>query len=199
MRRIPLLDLGNVVVKVDFTPFLQWLTERSGDHDPSRAKALLSSSLFFDFEFGHLSPEAFAKRVASHFNASFSPADLEAAFCGIFPGMVDGADEALSELASAGPLYCLSNTNKVHLSYLHAHFPALQKFTRIFASHEMQSRKPYPGIFHRVAEAIEASPHELVFFDDLAANVEGAQRAGLEAHLFTDISSMMAVLQKSPE
>ncbi len=184
--RIPLLDLGNVVVKVDFQPFLAWLTERSAAKDFARSRRLLSSSLFYDFEFGHLSPEGFARRLADHFRADFSLAELSAQFCGIFPGLVEGMEEVMGELAAAGPVYCLSNTNEIHLEYIRRHYPVMAKFSKVFASHEMRQRKPYPAIYQSVARELNVKPSALLFFDDVSANVEGARRAGLEAHLFTE-------------
>lgn len=69
MKKTPLLDLGNVVVKVDFKPFLSWLAERSGSGDPERHRGLLSSSLFYDFEFGNIGRDEFAKRVGRLYKA----------------------------------------------------------------------------------------------------------------------------------
>jgi HAD superfamily hydrolase (TIGR01509 family) len=199
MKRTPLLDLGNVVVQVDFQPFLTWLSRRAGHTGTDRVSALLSSSLFYDFEFGHISRAEFTRRVSKLYGASFPAAELEQEFCGIFPGLVEGIEPLMEELAADGPLYCLSNTNEIHLSYLRERFPVMSKFTRIFASHEMGRRKPYPGIYRDVAHELGLEPRDLVFFDDVHANVRGALRAGLEAHVFDGVEGMRARLPGSDE
>jgi putative hydrolase of the HAD superfamily len=195
-RPIPLFDLGNVVVKVDFTPFVSWLAERSGPGDPARAAALLSSPLLSELECGRLTPAAFAQAVRADHDASFTQAELEERFCAIFPGEVPGMPALLEELAGRGPVYCLSNTNEIHLSYLRARHPeVLRPFTGLFVSHELGMRKPSPDVYREVAGRIGAPAERIVFFDDLAVNVEGARLAGLEAHLFREAGQVRMRLE----
>jgi HAD superfamily hydrolase (TIGR01509 family) len=195
-RKIPLFDLGNVVVKVDFAPFTAWLTERSASKNPSHALAIVQSSLWLDFEFGRIGREEFARRLSTMFEAEFTVEEVEHAFCAIFPGLVPGMPQLLRELAQRGPVFCLSNTNEVHLSWLRRQWPeSLESFTRVFASHEMNQRKPDPGIYLHVAEALQVRPRDVVFFDDVEANVAGAKRAGFDAHLFSDTASVREVLK----
>lgn len=196
MRKVPLLDLGNVVVRVDFSPFLGWLGDKAG-RDPSAIAPLLHSSLFYELEFGDLRPDAFVRRVSRLYGVDLDAAEFEERFCGIFPGLVDGIEPVLAELTARGPVYCLSNTNEMHLRYLRAHFPELAAFTRIFASHELRKRKPYPAIYQDIAIELGLPAEELVFFDDVAANVEGALRAGLEAHVFRDPAGIAAVMKEA--
>jgi putative hydrolase of the HAD superfamily len=194
MKRTPLLDLGNVVVQVDFQPFLRWLAEKAGHSGTEQVSALLRSSLFYDLEFGHISRAEFVRRVGGLYGAKLPAAELEERFCAIFPGLVEGIEPLMEELAAEGPLYCLTNTNEIHLSYIRENFPVMKKFTRVFASHEMGRRKPYPGIYRDVARELNLDPRSLVFFDDVHANVKGALRAGLEAHVFEGVEGMRARL-----
>jgi putative hydrolase of the HAD superfamily len=186
-RPIPLFDLGNVVVKVDFAPFVTWLAGHSPDRDPARALAFLRGSVFTDLEAGNVSPAEFARRARELFGAGFSQAELEEKFCDIFPGDVPGMPELLEELAAEGPVYALSNTNEIHLARLRArHAHLLRPFKEVFVSHELRFRKPHPEIYREAAARIGAPPERIVFFDDLRENVEGALRAGLRAHLFEE-------------
>ncbi len=197
---IPLFDLGNVIIKVDFQPFVRWLAERSESGDLAKAEAFLRSSLFYDFEFGNICRAEFAQRLAALYRAEFTQEEVEWHFCDIFPGPVEHMEELLLELAAEGPLYALSNTNEVHLEWLWKHHPNLVRpFTKIFASHEMRQRKPYPGIYRDVATELAVEPHCLLFFDDLPPNVDGAQRAGLDAHLFAEAGQVRALLKGSEE
>jgi HAD superfamily hydrolase (TIGR01509 family) len=195
-RMIPLFDLGNVIVKVDFSPFLSWLTAQSASKDRAHAQSVLKSSLFYDFEFGKVKGPEFARILASLYSAEFSAQEAEAAFCSIFPGLVPGMVELLGELARRGPVYCLSNTNEVHLDWLRHNLPeCLSSFTRVFASHEMHERKPHPQIYRNVAAALSAAPEEIVFFDDLPENVAGAEKIGMRAHLFTEAGAAREALK----
>jgi putative hydrolase of the HAD superfamily len=195
MAKIPLLDLGNVILQVDFGPFLEWLVQKAGPANESRARSFLSSSLCFEFEFGSVNRQEFTRRLGELYGARISVAEVEEMFCAIFPGPVEGMKEAVEERAAAGPIYALSNTNEIHLEWVRRHYPVVEKFTKLYASHEIHMRKPYPGIYRAVADDIGVAPEELVFFDDVAANVQGAIRAGLEAHLFTGVELFRGVMK----
>lgn len=195
MAKIPLLDLGNVIVKVDFHPFLSWLESQA--RRTVESKALLTSSLFYDFEFGNLSRDEFRRRVGEWTGCLLDRAEFETNFCAIFPSLVDGVEEAMDRLKGQGPVYCLSNTNEIHLEYINKHYPIMKKFDRVFASHEIQKRKPYPGIYHFVADALDLETKDMVFFDDVAQNVEGAKKVGMEAHVFLNVSDMLERLKGS--
>lgn len=183
-----------MILKVDFHSFLQWIQEKSGaefDH----IKCLLGSSLFFDFEFGNLSRKEFHTRVNAHYRMHSSEDEFFEKFCAIFPGEVPGMFSLLGELQEKTNVFCLSNTNEVHLEHCLKTFPELQVFSHIYASHEMKKRKPYPGIYRDVARSLDLNPRALVFFDDLESNVEGARRAGLKAEIFNDSSQVREVLK----
>lgn len=196
MAKIPLLDLGNVIVKLDFPPFLQWIEGKA--RRPLDPKLLLRSSLFYDFEFGNMNREEFRRRVGEWIGCFLEKEEFEQAFCGIFPDLVQGMDEAMDQLKAKGPVYCLSNTNEIHLEYICQRFPIMQKFDRIFASHEIRKRKPYPGIYRFVADSIGIDTGDMVFFDDVAQNVEGALKVGMDAHVFLNVSDMLERLKETP-
>ena len=195
--KIPLFDLGNVIVHVDFEPFLQWVADKAGHGDSNRVRPFLSSSLLFDLEFGSISRDTFASRLGRLYGAEFPLAELEDRFCDIFPGIVAGMEGVLDELAEAGPVYGLSNTNEIHLNRLRERFPLMKRFTKVYASHEMARRKPYPGIYRDVVQELGVPAGEIVFFDDLHANVQGALRAGLDAHIFSGPEQVRERLKNS--
>jgi putative hydrolase of the HAD superfamily len=55
----------------------------------------------------------------------------------------------------------------------------------IHVSAEFGARKPDAAAFLGCVAALGVSPGETLFIDDSAANVAGAERAGLQAHHFT--------------
>ncbi|SEB66733.1 putative hydrolase of the HAD superfamily [Streptomyces sp. 2131.1] len=57
---------------------------------------------------------------------------------------------------------------------------------RIVYSHEIGIEKPDPRAFETVCASLEVRPEGCLFIDDLAVNVEAAQAAGMQAHLFQD-------------
>lgn len=182
--KTPLLDLGNVILRVDFEPFFRWVADRSTIQNRDEFSKISASSLWAEYEFGAIPKVEFIARARKLLQADFSDREFEEKYCDIFPGIVPGMDLFLAELAAAGPVYCLSNTNEMHQERFMREFPLLAQFTAIFASHEIRKRKPYPGTYQDVAREIGVEPKKVLFLDDLRENVEGAKRAGLDAYVF---------------
>lgn len=59
---------------------------------------------------------------------------------------------------------------------------------QIVYSHEIGIEKPDPRAFEAACAILEVRPESCLFIDDVAANVEAAQAAGMQAHLFEDNS-----------
>ncbi len=183
-----LLDLGNVVVRVDFQPFFSWVSQTGKFPNPEDYQFFLRSSLFYDFEFGQIPRDDFYRRSKDLLGFSAGRDEFEEKFCAIFPGLVPGIESVFEE---SGPVFCLTNTNEIHLEYIQKNFPILERFQTIFSSFDLQKRKPYPGIYREVAKRLECDPRDILFFDDVEANVVGAKRAGLEAQLFQGVEPLL--------
>ncbi|MFC8272402.1 HAD family hydrolase [Streptomyces sp. NPDC057271] len=56
----------------------------------------------------------------------------------------------------------------------------------IVYSHEIGVEKPDPRAFEAACAGLEVRPESCLFIDDFAVNVEAAQAAGMQAHLFED-------------
>ncbi len=182
--RIPLLDLGNVMLKIDFDRFAAWIMERSEIRDIEEIRKFPRSSLWAEYEFGNIEKKDFVRRARALFRAEFSDAEFEDKFCDIFSGTVPGMEKLLDDFLAAGPVYVLSNTNELHQKRYTELFPFLSKVTKIYASHEIHKRKPYPGTYRDIVKEMGVAPGNVIFFDDLPENVNGARRAGLFAHVF---------------
>ncbi|NUM89015.1 MAG: HAD family phosphatase [Bdellovibrionales bacterium] len=192
---IPLFDLGNVIIRLDFTPFTDWIAREAGC-DPSRIMPrLTTSSLWHEFEFGNIGGREFVRRIGDLYGVGLAQETFAHRFCAIFPGVVPGMNRLLGSLLDRGPVYCLTNTNKMHYDFLTKEFREMGAFTRVFASHEIRMRKPWPGTFKAVAEWMEVPPQEVVFFDDVEANVIGARKAGMNAHLFEGAEQVERILE----
>jgi FMN phosphatase YigB (HAD superfamily) len=81
---------------------------------------------------------------------------------------------------------CLSNTNERHWDALAPsaglpRFPAVMALRQRFASHLMRSSKPDAEIFIEFQQQLAAEASEILFFDDLEANVLAARRQGWRA------------------
>ncbi|EPH41842.1 HAD-IA family hydrolase [Streptomyces aurantiacus] len=73
---------------------------------------------------------------------------------------------------------------------------------QIVYSHEIGIGKPDARAFEAARAALDVRPENCLFIDDVAVNVEAAQAAGMQAHLFEDnarsIARIAAHLDASP-
>jgi HAD superfamily hydrolase (TIGR01509 family) len=102
-------------------------------------------------------------------------------------------------LAAAGqhlPLYAFTNSNPTHQREWAARYAGeLSAFRDIYVSSELGLRKPDRAAFTAVAGRTGFRPAEILFFDDTAENVTGAQAAGLQAVLVRSSNDIRSALQ----
>ena len=78
------------------------------------------------------------------------------------------------------PLYAFSNTNPTHVAHFsQAYADVLSHFREIFLSSSIGLRKPDAEAYDHVVRAIGVPASRILFFDDSAANIEGARARGL--------------------
>ncbi len=100
----------------------------------------------------------------------------------VFIGEMPGISALLARAARHLPLYAFSNTNSAHVEHFsRAYADVLGHFREIFLSSAIGLRKPDAAAYDHVVKAIGMPAQRIVFFDDLAANIEGARARGLIA------------------
>jgi glucose-1-phosphatase len=93
-------------------------------------------------------------------------------------------EDLIQELHTAGhETATLSNNNPIHWEWftVSGPFPAVKSVQKLFSSHLLGAHKPEPEIYHAFVRATGWQPSEIIFFDDVAANVEAARREGWNA------------------
>ncbi len=109
-----------------------------------------------------------------------------------------GIAELLARAAGHLPLYAFSNTNQPHVDHFtQVHADVLGHFREIYLSSTIGLRKPDRVAYDHVVGAIGAPASRIVFFDDLAENIEGARACGLRVvHVTspTDVADALTAL-----
>ena len=75
----------------------------------------------------------------------------------------------------------ISNTNAVHVDWLHLLIPEFARFQSVILSSDVGLLKPDPAIYHLALQQLETPPEAALFVDDIAENVRGATAVGLHA------------------
>jgi putative hydrolase of the HAD superfamily len=99
-------------------------------------------------------------------------------------GELHAGGTRLAVLSNAGFDYAL-----LHRS------PLAAVVERIFLSAELGLLKPDPAVYLKVADELGISPAAVVFVDNRAGNVAGAESVGMTGHVFTDAAGLRAFLQ----
>lgn len=98
--------------------------------------------------------------------------------------LIDGMENLLKKLKKDGfRLFITSNMNRRHASQMRQHFVA-EYFDDMIFSAEIQARKPYREFFEKAFEKFGVHPSETLFIDDLAENIEGGKKCGIDGFVF---------------
>lgn len=81
-------------------------------------------------------------------------------------------------------LYVISNFHKDAFAHIEAKYGWFKLFDGLVISCDHRLLKPEPQIYRELLEGYELRGQECLFIDDVAANVEGARRTGMEAILY---------------
>jgi putative hydrolase of the HAD superfamily len=142
------------------------------------------------FESGRLSGPIWAERFVRDWGLTVTPQEFVATFATWSRGFLPGAPELLAQLRRRYRLAALSNSNELHWNR-NRDIGILDEFEFALASHELGCCKPDPAIFRIVLERAGVSaPDAIVFFDDLASNVEGAKSVGLRAYQVQGVAGL---------
>jgi putative hydrolase of the HAD superfamily len=194
-----LFDLGRVVLDVDFSKVVACWAGHAGCEPAQLAGRFSWRDKFYQqHERGEISDGEFFAALRNLLGVELSDAQFLEGWNAIFAGEMPGIAPLLARAAERVPLYAFSNTNSAHVEYFSViHADVLGHFREIFLSSSIGLRKPDAAAYDHVVKAIGVPAHRIVFFDDLAENIEGARARGLTAVHVTspdDVAHALAAL-----
>lgn len=188
-------DLGGVIVKI----CRSWAEgcraagievrgdESMGTPESKAARRACSEA----YQTGKLTCEQFAQRLAATTGGLYTPEEVTRIHDAWLLGEYQGVNRLVRTLRTAGVATgVLSNTNHAHWERMtRVDYPTPRLVDHLHASHLLGLLKPGLEIFrefHRRAAAPgwqDGDAGRIVFFDDLAENVEAARAVGWQAEL----------------
>jgi len=195
MIKTVMLDMGNVIVPVDFRRCHAALAAVCSYPLHEIRKRIRLTGLPERFECGQISPVEFFRELSSIFDMRVSFVEFWDIWSNVF-GLEPLLPESLLEaLCRQQRLLLLSNTNSVHFEWLRQRYSLLRHFHGYILSFEVGALKPAPRIYQEAIARAGCCPEECFFADDDASNVEGAKREGIDAVQFQSREQLEADLR----
>lgn len=177
-----LFDLGRVVLDIDFNRTLACWAGHAGCEPAQLARRFGRDEIYRRHEKGEIGDAEFFAGLRTSLRVDLSDAQFLEGWNAIFAGEMPGIAKLLARAAQRLPLYAFSNTNGAHVEHFsQRHTDVLGHFREIFLSSSIRLRKPDAEAYDYVVKAIGVPASRIVFFDDLAENIEGARNRGLTA------------------
>jgi putative hydrolase of the HAD superfamily len=194
-----LFDLGRVVLDIDFSKVVACWAGHAGC-EPAHLAGRFSwrDEFYQQHEKGEISDAEFFAALRALLGVELSDAQFLQGWNEIFAGEMPGIAPLLRRAAQRLPLYAFSNTNAAHVEHFSETYAGvLGHFREIFLSSAIGLRKPDAAAYDHVVKAIGVPASRIVFFDDLAENIDGARACGLTAVHVTspdDVAHALAAL-----
>jgi putative hydrolase of the HAD superfamily len=177
-----LFDIGRVVLDLDFNKVVARWAGHAGCTPAELASRFVVDESFKHHEVGRIDDAAFFRNLRTSLGIDITDEQFLEGWNAIFAGEMPGIAQLLANAADRVPLYALSNTNPAHVAYFSkAYSDVLGHFSEIFLSSTIGLRKPDAEAYDHVVKAIGVPASRILFFDDVAANIEGARARGLAA------------------
>ena len=193
MKRVKalLFDLGGVIVNLDYHKTTNAF-ETIGLKDADRLFNQFNQSEIFDaVETGALSSEEFIRLVQNQIPGRTSASDIKEAWNAMILDFEKHKLEQIKRYSEKIPCYLLSNTNQIHLEYIHellheTPFKGLELlFEKCYYSHVIGKRKPHKETFEWVLNDMDYAPENVLFIEDSPQHIEGAKKTNLNTLYFT--------------
>ena len=196
MTRAVLLDLGNVVLGIDFhRVFASWAADAGVDKSRFYDNWQLDDA-YKAHEVGAISFEEYCDHLSELFATSLTTGQWRTGWNSLWTSPFTSVIQLLPAVKEQYSLYAFTNTNQTHAAcWRSMYVDELATFEHIFVSSQIGARKPNPGSFAKVCTDMDCHPNDVIFLDDSKENVDGANEAGLDARHVAGEQAVFAVLQ----
>ena len=190
-----LFDLGRVVLDIDFGKVAATWAGHAGCEPAQLVARFSPNDAWHRHERGEISDAEFFEGLRKSLGIGISDAQFLEGWNAIFTGEMPDIAALLARAGHRLPLYAFSNTNSAHVAHFsQVYAGVLGHFREIFLSSSIGLRKPDAEAYDHVVKAIGVPASRILFFDDSAANIEGARARGLHAVHVTSMDDVARAL-----
>lgn len=182
-----IFDLGNVIIDLDIQRTEIAFQALLGEKYQQTLQGLQLQDIFEQYETGKVTEDTFISTLQQSTSHDVSAEAIKTAWNAMLLGIPPQRFEMLLRLKQQYAVFLLSNTNQTHLDCVYQYLIKTYNVTdfetryfhKAYYSHLVQLRKPNVDIYEYVLQDANILASESVFIDDVAANIEGANLAGI--------------------
>ena len=178
MIRNVVFDVGGVMLRLRYQPFVRYLQEAGADL--SDLPSWLATIGLEEHERGEIPGAELLARVSATARTPLDPEDLSRRWLDMFE-RTDEMFELAAGLMARHRVYLLSNVGDLHWAHMDREYGIERVGHGAIASFRVGAIKPQPEIYRIAEERLGLDPRATVFVDDLARNVAGARACGWNA------------------
>jgi FMN phosphatase YigB (HAD superfamily) len=195
MPRAVLWDVGNVIVRWDPRALYSKIFS-----DPVERDWFLEHVCTMGWHLAHDAGVSFAdNRVELIAQYPHYEAQITAwgdRFMETISGTIPATEAAIATLHRAGvPQFALTNMSENTWNDLQGRSPAFGLLSGAVVSAAEKLVKPDPAIYRLACERFGYAPHEFLFIDDSAKNIQAAEDLGFATHHFSDAAALTPALR----
>jgi putative hydrolase of the HAD superfamily len=188
--RAVILDLGNVVIPLDFSRCDHRLREIGAPPLHVLALQIQSWGLVDRFERGAITPENFCHEVTASFGLNIDDGEFWDIWNAMYAAEPAIPEEFLEGLRRNVRLLLLSNTNPIHFEMVRRRYSVLSHFDDCIVSFQVGAMKPDARIYEAALARSGCLPDECFFVDDMPPFVSGARNHGIDAVQFESFEQL---------
>ena len=190
-----IFDMGNVIIPFDFRRGYAAFEQHTDLPASEISERIRATALVPELESGRMEPREFVAAMNTALGAELTYEAFREIWSSIFLPETLIPEELVVRLKENYRLLVLSNTNAIHFEMVWEAYPLLRHFDHLILSHEVKALKPDAAIYAAALAEARAEAGECFFTDDIAAYVEGARRAGMQAEQFLGYEKLLVDLR----
>lgn len=188
-----LFDIGGVLIELNGLPSIAKLLDSNQSYDDIYQRWMSAPSVI-GHETGKLNTDEFAQAVVKDLDIDITPQAFMENFATWIVGVFPDTFALLADIPNDISVGALSNTSDAHWREVEA-TGLPDRIEHLFLSHHIGHLKPSTPAFQAAVDGLDVPANEILFFDDVAENVNAAQAFGLIAHQVESPSQARAVLK----
>ncbi len=180
--RLLLFDLGNVLVRFepDLFPKVLGMAPQAARTQYEGGMRELTNR----YESGKCTTDEYFSALQKFLQNRFDQETIRHAFLSVLTDPTPGMEDLVREATARVPAAVVSNTNEAHFSSVLPRVHALQYLPKRYLSYQVGVIKPSPEFYQRILRDESVQPGEMLFIDDVEANIVAAEKAGMVGYLF---------------